>query len=123
MKTITYGLLIKKADRTFIHTFHKIWRVSVESVPQVESEVAQESLPSIEQSAVQIAASYQCAKDRYKSKQQEFQQAEQQAIVAYQSGNTEAGNLAMGKAIAIKLILSELADQVRQAEHLKTIKS
>ena len=73
---------------------------------------------AIQQSAASLAASYQCAKDLYESKQQEFKQAEQQAILAYESGNKQAGNLAMGKAIAIKLILSQLAEQLRQAEQM-----
>jgi phage shock protein A len=116
MKTITYGLLIEKADRTFIQILNKIWKFSVKSVHQVDREVAPVSIPSIEQSAVQSAASYQYAKDLFDRKQQEFHQAEQQAILAYQSGNTIAGNVAMGKAIAIKLILPELALQLSQSE-------
>jgi phage shock protein A len=114
MKTITYGLFNGKADRTSIEISHKIWRFLTEPVRIVAPEVDRVSLLSIDRSA-QIAA-YQCAKDRYDSKQQEFQQAEQQAFLAYESGNTEAGNLAMGSAIAIKLTLPELVLQLKQAE-------
>jgi phage shock protein A len=118
MQTITYWSFSEKADRAFIEMSNKTWGFSAESDGKVGREIAQESLPSREQSTAQSAASYQCAKDRYDSKHQEFQQAEQQAILAYQSGNTKAGNLAMRKAIAIQLILPELALQLRQAEQV-----
>jgi phage shock protein A len=118
MKTITYEVFIEKADRTFIKFLNKIWRFSAESVQKVGLEVARVLLSSIEQPSAESVASYQCAKDLYDRKQQEFQQAEQQAILAYQSGNTATGNLAIGKAIAIKLTLPELALQLKQAEQM-----
>lgn len=116
MKTITYGLFIEKADRTFITLLNTIWRFSTESVQKIGREVARVSLSSIEQPSAESAASYQRAQDLYDRKHQEFHQAEQQAFLAYQSGNTATGNLAMGKAIAIKLTLPELALQLKQAE-------
>lgn len=118
MKTIPYWSFSEKADRTFIEILNKIRGFSAEYGRKVGRELDRVSLPFIQQSAAQIAASYQCAKERYDTKQQEFQQAEQQAILAYQSCNKEAGNLAMGKAIAIKLTLPQLASQVRQAEQV-----
>ncbi|MBE9187382.1 hypothetical protein IQ270_22680 [Microcoleus sp. LEGE 07076] len=116
MKTITYRLFNGKADRTFIEILHQIWKFLAEAVRTVEPEVDRVSLLSIDRST-QMAA-YQCAKDRYDSKQQELQQAEQQAFLAYEIGKTEAGNLARGRAIGMKLILSELAQQVRQAKQV-----
>lgn len=118
MKTITCWLFSGQGDRTFLEILNKIWGFSAEDDPKVGREVARISLASIQQSAAQIAANYQCAKERYDTKQQEFQQAEQQAILAYQSCNKKAGNLAMGKAMAIKLILPQLASQFRQAEQV-----
>jgi len=118
MKIITYWSFREKADRTFTEFLNKIWGFSAESGRKVGREIAQESLPSIQQSAAEIAARYHCAKYRYDSKQQEFQETEQQAILAYESGNKEAGNLAMGKAIAIQLILPQLASEFRQAEQV-----
>lgn len=118
MKTITYGLFIDKADRNFIKVLNKIWRFSAELVQKAGREFARVSLSSIEQPSAESAASYQCAKDLYDRKQQEFLQAEQQAILAYQSGNTTAGNLAAGKVIALKLTLPELALQLKQAEQM-----
>ncbi|MEG3897955.1 MULTISPECIES: hypothetical protein [unclassified Microcoleus] len=118
MKTITYWLFSGQTARTFIEILNKIRLFSAEYGRKVGRELTQGSLPSIQQSAAQMAASYQCAKERYDTKQQEFQQAEQQAILAHQSCNKEAGNLAMGKAIAIKLILPQLASQFRQAEQV-----
>ncbi|MEG4278388.1 hypothetical protein QUA62_13060 [Microcoleus sp. MON1_C1] len=118
MKTITYWLFSGQTARTFIEILNKIWGLCAESGGRVGRELAQVSLPSIEQSAAKIAASYQCAKEQYDTKQQELKQAEQQAILAYQTCNKEAGNLAMGKAIAIKLILPQLASQSRQAEQM-----
>lgn len=118
MKTIPYCLFSDRTDRRFIAIFNPIGRLWAQSGRQFGREIARESLSAIQQSAASLAASYQCAKDRYDSKQQEFKQAEQQAILAYESGNKQAGNLAMGKAIAIKLILLQLAEQLRQAEQM-----
>lgn len=118
MKTIPYCLFSDRTNGRFIAIFNPIRRFWAQGGRQVGRELARESLLAIQQSAASLAASYQCAKDLYDSKQQEFKQAEQQAILAYERGNKKAGNLAMGKAIAIKLILLQLAEQLRQAEQM-----
>lgn len=118
MKTIPYCLFSDLPDGRFIAIFNPIRRFWGQSGRQVGRELARKSLLAIQQSAASLAASYQCAKDRYDTKQQEFKQAEQEALLAYESGKKKAGNLAMGKAIAIKLILPQLAEQLREAEQM-----
>ena len=120
-----HWLLGDRAGYVLTATWNWLWGMPINAGGKVAVEVAQESLHSMQAAVQQLAesvasvtASYQTAKAKYDSKQQEWQQAEQQAALAYRNGNEAAAKLAMGKAITLERLLPQLAEQVARAEKL-----
>jgi phage shock protein A len=117
------NLTWKKSGRTLVAIWNWLWGMPIESGGKIAVEVARGSLESMQQSVAQLAesvalaiAAYEKVKAQYKVKQQEFKQAENQALLAYQQGNEEAARLAMSRAISIERLLPKIEEQVTQAE-------
>lgn len=113
----------KKSGRTLVAIWNWLWGNPIESGGKIAVQVAQDSLESMQQSVAQLTASvataiaaYEKVKGKYTAKQQEYHQAESQALLAYQNGNEEAAKLAMSRAIAIENLLPKMSEQVAQAE-------
>lgn len=123
MKQLIYWLIGERSGRTLVGIWNWLWGIPVESGGKIAVEVAQESLESMQISIAQltesvatVVAACEKAKAKYAVKQQEFKQAENQALIAYQQGNEEAARLAMSRAIATEKLLPKIAEQVAQAE-------
>ena len=117
------NLTWKKSGRTVVAIWNWLWGMPIESGGKIAVEVARSSLESMQQSIAQLAesvalaiAAYEKVKAQYKVKQQEFKQAENQALLAYQQGNEAAARLAMSRAISIERLLPKIEEQVTQAE-------
>lgn len=126
-KKFIYWLLGETAGRTLVGTWKWVWGLPVESGGKIAQKVAQESLQSMQESIAQltegvskVVAAYRLTQDRYDKKQKEFQEAEQQAELAYRRGDEEAARLLITKAIAIERIMPQLKQQVEQANHIAT---
>jgi phage shock protein A len=123
MKKLIYWFMGDRAARLMVGTWNWLWGLPIQSGGKIAVEVAEESLRSMQESVVQLTesvakvkAAYDRAREKYEVKKREFQQAENQAMLAHRSGNEEAARLAMSKAILIEQLLTQLAEQVMQAE-------
>lgn len=125
--TILTGLGIKliwqNSGHTILAIWNWLWGMPINSGGKIAVEAARNSVQSMQQSVAQITesvatavAAYEKVKTKYIAKQQEFKQAESQALVAYQQGNEEAARLAMTRAIAIERLLPKMGEQVTQTE-------
>jgi len=118
-----FKLIWGKAGPTLVAIWNWLWGIPIESGGKIAVEVARNSVQSMQQSVAKLAesvatavAAYEKVKAKYTAKQQEFKQAENQALLAYQQGNEEAARLAMTRAIAIERLLPKMGEQVTQAE-------
>ncbi len=116
-------LVWKKSAPTLMAIWNWLWGIPIESGGKIAVEAARNSVQSMQQSVAQLAesvatavAAYEKVKAKYTSKQQEFKQAENQALLAYQQEHEEAARLAMTRAIAIERLLPKMSEQVAQAE-------
>ncbi len=126
-KKFIYWLLGETAGRTLVGTWKWAWGLPVEPGGKIAQKVAQESLQSMQESVAQltqgvskVVAGYKLTQERYDKKQKEFQEAEQQAELAYRRGDEEAARLLITKAIAIEKIMPQLKQQVEQAKQIAT---
>ena len=118
-----FKLIWKKSAPTLIAIWNWLWGISIESGGKIAVEAARNSVQSMQQSVATLSesiatavAAYEKVKAKYTDKQQEFKQAENQALLAYQQGHDEAARLAMSRAIAIERLLPKMSEQVAQAE-------
>ena len=118
-----FKLIWAKSGRTLVAIWNWLWGIPIESGGKIAVEAARESVKSMQQSVAQLAesvatavAAYEKVKSKFLAKQQEFKQAENQALLAYKQGNEEAARLAMSRAIAIERLLPKMGEQVTQAE-------
>ena len=126
-KKFIYWFLGETAGRTLVGTWKWAWGLPVEPGGKIAQKVAQESLQSMQESIAQltagvsrVVAGYKLTQERYDNKQREFQEAEQQAELAYRRGDEEAARLLITKAIAIEKIMPQLKQQVEQAKQIST---
>ncbi|MGL6338465.1 MAG: PspA/IM30 family protein [Waterburya sp.] len=126
-KKFIYWLLGETAGRTLVGTWKWVWGLPVESGGKIAQKVAQESFQSMQESIAQltegvskVVAGYKLAQERYDKKQQELQEAEQQAELTYRRGDEEAARLLITKAIAIEKIMPQLKQQVERAKQIAT---
>lgn len=122
---VIYWLLGDRAAQTLIAIWNWLWGIPIESGGKIAVEAAQESIYTLQEavqqlteSVAQMAASYQKAQQKLKSKQVEFEQIQQQAVLAQQQGNESAARLAIGKSIMIERLLPALEAQVAQAAQI-----
>ena len=125
LKGLLYWLVGDRAGHVMVATWHWLWGIPIQPGGKIAEEVAQESLYSMQKSVEELAqavaslmASYQRAKDKYETKKKEFQQAEQQALLAQGMKNEKAARLAMSKAILIERVLPQLQNQVEEADKI-----
>jgi phage shock protein A len=124
-KKFIYWLFGETAGRTLVGTWRWAWGVPVESGGKIAQKVAEESYRSMQESIAQleegvakVVAGHKLTLDRYEKKQQEIQEAEQQAKLASLHGNEAAARLSITKAIALEKIMPQLKQQVKQAKQL-----
>lgn len=125
-KKILYWLIGETAGRSIVGVWKWLWGLPIESGGKIAEKVAQESLQSMQlavanltNSVAKVVATYEQAKHQYNQKQQEFDDAENQAKLAYSKGNQDAARLALTKAIAIEKLLPQLGNQVKKIEKVK----
>ena len=123
-KKITYWLLGETAGRTSVAVWKRLWGMPVEAGGKVAQKVAQESIASMQGSIAQlstavakIVSTYNLAQQQYNNKLKDRHEAERQAQLAHSKGNKEAARLAITKAIAQGLEISNTRSDLQNALH------
>src|SRR6476646_6545692 len=93
-KKIFYWFAGETAGRSAVATWKWLWGLPIEPGGKIAQKVAQESLQSMQQSFLQlteavakVVAAHEQAQEKYRQKLEEYNQAKQQAQLAYSQGH------------------------------------